>query len=147
MASMWMTIELILGLPPLTNYDRFTAPMYDLFQTEQDLSTSYAAIPSPVPFATNPDDAPMAAYSAAQDWTTPDQVERVSEVLWAMMKPGVPFPYHLSVAPSEAEEEEAEEEEEGTHYKQMMRAYLEYARANDLIDPEHSLVEKRMFVK
>ncbi|MCB9478165.1 MAG: bifunctional YncE family protein/alkaline phosphatase family protein [Deltaproteobacteria bacterium] len=143
MAGMWMTIELILGMPPMTNYDRYTAPMYDLFQTQQILDTDYEAIPSNVPYAINGADLPFAEYSAKQDWSTPDQVERISEVIWAIMKPGVPFPYEYAAAPSWVEEEEAEEEDEAVEYKELMEAYTEFALESGRLDPDFSLLAKK----
>lgn len=140
MASMWLTIERILGLPPVTNYDRYTAPMYDAFQMEPVLETDFAAIPSNIPYAENPADLPFADYCSRQNWGVPDQVERISEVVWAYMKPGVPYPHHLGVAPSEIEGED--EEAKGAHFAAMKKAYLEYGRANGLFDPEISLVDR-----
>ncbi|MDP8224052.1 MAG: bifunctional YncE family protein/alkaline phosphatase family protein [Candidatus Lernaella stagnicola] len=141
MASMWLTFELILGLPPMTNYDRFTAPMFDAFQSEPVLDTTFAAIPSNVPYAENPADLPFADYCARQNWDVPDQVERIGEVVWAYMKPGVPFPHYLSVAPSEREGED--EEKERAHYRHMVQAYREYAIRHGLLDPALSLLGKQ----
>ena len=140
MASVWQTMGRIIGLPAITDYDRFAAPMYDLFTTTPDYGT-YAALPSNVPFAVNPPDAPMADYSAKQDWTVPDQVERISEVSWAYMKPGQPFPQgKFSTAPDEDEKDG----DSGRKYKALMEAYLRYGREHGLIGPE-SLVGKTMY--
>ncbi|MDP8256808.1 MAG: bifunctional YncE family protein/alkaline phosphatase family protein [Candidatus Alcyoniella australis] len=145
MASMWLTIELILGLPPLTDYDRFTAPMYDLFQSKAQLPTEFAAIPNSMPLVMNSDELPMTDYCKKQSWDVPDQVERIGEVVWAYMKPGLPYPWHLAVAPSEAEEQEQGEEEKGANYRMMTRAYIEFAVRNGLLDPQHSLAGNREY--
>ena len=143
MAGMWLTIELILGMPPLTHYDRHTAPMYDLFQTEPILETQFKAIPSNVPYEENTEKDPMAEYCREQNWDVPDQVERIGEVVWAYMKPGVPYPHHLGLAPSAEEIEEEDEEEKGAGYRKMMNAYIEYAEANGMLDSRYSLVDKQ----
>jgi DNA-binding beta-propeller fold protein YncE len=147
MASLWTTIELILGLPTLTNYDRYTAPLFDSFQTEPVLATNFTAIPSNVPYAENPSGLVFADYCAKQIWDSPDQVERISEVVWAYLKPGVPYPTHLGVAPSEREAEEEDEGENAIEYAQMMRAYIDYAKRNNLLDPEFSLVDRQLHVR
>ena len=147
MASMWLTIELILGMPPLTNYDRFTAPMYDLFQNEQNLETTFSTIPSNVQYAENPDDLPYASYCSRQDWSAPDRVELIGQVVWAYMKPGVPFPNHLSVAPSEREFEEEGEEKNENNYGKLMKAYIDYAKRNNLLIKGRSLVDKELHIK
>jgi hypothetical protein len=138
MSSVWATMGRILGIPALSDYDRFAAPMYDLFTMTPDYAP-YAAIPSNVPFQVNPEGLAMADYCARQDWTVPDQVERISEVAWAYMRPGEPFPVGR-FAPRPEENEDAEHAK-GMRYKKLMEAYVEYGKAHGLIGPA-SLVGK-----
>jgi DNA-binding beta-propeller fold protein YncE len=140
MSSVWATMGRILGIPALSDYDRFAAPMYDLFTMTPDYAP-YTAIPSNVPFQVNPEDLPLADYCARQDWTVPDQVERISEVAWAYMRPGEPFPVGR-FAPR-PEEDEDEERAEGMRYRNLMEAYLEYGKKHGLIGP-NSLVGKNL---
>lgn len=46
-SAMLRTIELLLGLPPMTQYDAAALPMYNSFGTKQDL-TPYRAIPAKI---------------------------------------------------------------------------------------------------
>ena len=140
MASLWLTFELLLGMDQVTNYDRFTAPLYDFFTTEQNLTVNYNHIPSNVPYEENPDDLPFAKYCQSENWDVPDQVERISEVIWAKMKPGVPYPWRYALSPEEREDEE-EEEAEGQDYRQRMRAYIEYGKKHGLVDPRLDLMK------
>lgn len=135
MASMWLTIELILGLPAMTDYDRNTAPMYDLFTTEPNLAP-YKALPSNIPYAENEPDAPMSQYCNNQDWGVPDQVERIAEVAWAYMRPGEPFPHYLHVAVAEQEDED-EEREEGRRYRQLLKRFNRYALEKAELNDDH----------
>ena len=111
MSSMWMTIELILGLPPMHKYDQYTAPMYDCFSMTPDF-TPYDALPNRVPLEYNEKGAPLQEYCDQANWMAPDQVSRLGEVIWAVMRPGEPFPYNFSVDSPEELEEEAEEARE-----------------------------------
>ena len=108
MSSIWRTIELILGLPPLSNNDRYAAPMFDCFTLEPDMRP-YQALPNPIPYSLNPSGLPFQEYCNRAQWIVPDQVGRLGEVLWALERPGEPFPYDYSVDTEEEEEEEAEE--------------------------------------
>ena len=125
MNSMWTTIELILGVPPLTNYDKFSAPMYDCFTMTPDY-TPYAALPNNIPFEYNTKGMPFQAYCEQEVWDAPDQVERMGEVVWAIMKPGEKFPAQYSVDPI-FKEDPAEEAEEAKEYRELVRIWTEYA--------------------
>jgi len=116
MSSIWRTIELILGLPPLSNFDRYAAPMFDCFTMEPDF-TPYTAIPNPIPYEENEAGLPFQDYCNRANWSLPDQVGRLGEVLWATERPGEPFPYEYSV---DREEESEEEEEEALEARQAM---------------------------
>jgi len=125
MSSVWLTIEMILGIPSHTKFDKYTSPMYDCFTMDPDYSP-YKKIPNPVPFERNEKGAPMQEYCDRQDWTVPDSVENLGEVLWAIMRPDEPFPHQMSVDPEMIEDEE-EEAEEKREYIEALRIAHEWA--------------------
>jgi YVTN family beta-propeller protein len=134
MSSLWLTIEMILGLPSLTVYDDNTSPMYDAFTTTPDLAT-FAGVPNPTPLAYNAAGAPFGDYAAQQNWDVPDQVQRLGEMLWAIMKPGVPWPAQYSVDSYPANSHEYEEAEDaGAAYLANLRAAEHYALTHGLWD-------------
>ncbi len=143
MASLWLTFELILGMPPLTNYDRFTAPLYDFFDSEQNLDADFNAIPSNFPYEINPSGLVFQDYCDSENWDVPDQVERIGEVTWAYMRPGEPYPHQYALEP-DARESEEEEAEEGANFRKTMRAYIEYGRDHDLFDPAWDVSRKKI---
>lgn len=130
MNSMWVTMELILGVPPLSNYDQYSAPMYDCFTTTPDL-TPYDKIDNPIPFEVNPKGLPFQEYCANEDWDAPDQIERLGEVVWSVMRPGEPFPHQYSVDPLFVEDPE-EEAEEARQYRAMVKAWTQYGRVRGI---------------
>jgi DNA-binding beta-propeller fold protein YncE len=94
-SSMLRTMELILGLPPLTQYDAAALPMWAAFQSKPDL-LPYSAAPAVIPL----DELnTAAAYGADQSLkltleeadTAPDGV--YNEILWRAIKGhDVPLP-------------------------------------------------------
>jgi len=122
MSSIWHTIDLILGIPPASKYSRYASPMYDCFSTTPDLAT-YTHIPNPVEFAINEKGLPLQAYCDSVNWDVPDQASRMGEVMWALTKPGEPFPHDLSLSGAEEEEDEAEEAKQYLAYVEAVRAY------------------------
>lgn len=133
MSSIWMTIQMILGIPPMTVYDEHTSPMYDCFTMTPDYST-YDALPNNIPLEYNPDDLPMAAYSSKQNWGAPDQVRRLGEVVWSIMRPGEKFPAHMSVDSYVEDDEEEDETEEAQEYREVADALKAYALEHGLWD-------------
>jgi YVTN family beta-propeller protein len=93
MASMHRTIELILGLPPLSQFDQLAIPMRKLFTDTPDF-TPYTAVPNSYPlFAmTRPNSG--SDLSAQQDWSRPDRVpdELLNTLLWNYLKNGTGTP-------------------------------------------------------
>jgi YVTN family beta-propeller protein len=86
MASMHRTMELILGLPPMSQFDQMAIPMRELFTDTPD-TTPYAAVPASFPFTLARANR-GAAVSAQQDWSTPDRVpdELLNQLLWDYLK-------------------------------------------------------------
>ncbi|NLH50886.1 MAG: beta-propeller fold lactonase family protein [Myxococcales bacterium] len=134
MSSIWMTIEMILGLPPMAVYDEHTSPMYDVFTMTPDYGT-YTAVPNPTPLEYNPKGLPLADYSSKQRWDAPDQVRRLGEIVWGTMRPNEPFPAHLSVD-SYAEDLDEDEENDADDYVGAVRAMQEYALQRGLWNGE-----------
>lgn len=86
--SMLRTMELILGLPPLTQYDASATPMFESFTDRPDLS-GYTALPARIDLqAKNPAVAYGAAESAAMDWSEYDRIDEaaLNRILWFSIK-------------------------------------------------------------
>ncbi|ADG05291.1 bifunctional YncE family protein/alkaline phosphatase family protein [Kyrpidia tusciae] len=93
-ASMLKTIELILGMKPMTQYDAAALPMINAFTTHPDFAP-YDAVPPTYPLdARNGQNAPMAMVSEQMDWSQEDVAspKKLDEVLWAATHPGQPYP-------------------------------------------------------
>ncbi len=136
MSSMWLTMELILGLPSLTHYDKNVAPMYDCFTMTPDY-TPYDAIERIIPIEYNADDAALADWSRKQTWDVPDQIPNMGEIIWAIMRPNEKFPFHLSV---DIDPEEIEEErQEAIEYRREVAAWKKLATEKGIIPLEQDL--------
>jgi hypothetical protein len=89
------TIELILGLPPLSQCDAAATPLYAAFQPSSSAGT-YTALPPRYPIdERNLDAAPKAAASATLDLSREDRIPMrlMNEILWASVHgPEVPMP-------------------------------------------------------
>ena len=59
------TIENILGLPPLTQFDLVASPMFDVFQNTPDV-TPFAAVPATIPLNIGPGGTPIAGSGPAR---------------------------------------------------------------------------------
>ncbi len=93
-ASMIRTMELILGLKPMTQYDEYATPMWASFTTKADFTPYQALAAQTDLFARNPGAGPLAKASDALDWSEYDRADpdKLNRILWAAIKPGVPFP-------------------------------------------------------
>ena len=76
--SVIRTIELILGLQPLSVFDAVATPMYDAFATVADNTPYTAIMPTQDIQAVNPAAAANAALSAALPW---DQIDAVPQAI------------------------------------------------------------------
>lgn len=95
--SLLRTMELILGLPPMSQYDAAAAPMYDCFQSTPDLTPYTAIKPSVDMNEVNRKTAYGAKESAKMDFSGPDlmtekQVAQLNRILWVTAK-GTKVPY------------------------------------------------------
>jgi hypothetical protein len=93
-ASMIHTMELILGLPTMTQFDRGATPMFKCFTTEPDFKT-YRNVPSTTDLlARNPAGGPGAEASAKLDFSSYDRADpdSMNRILWEALKPGTQMP-------------------------------------------------------
>jgi YVTN family beta-propeller protein len=93
-ASYVRTIELILGLPPMTEFDTAATPLDNAF-TDRPVMTAYDDVPARVDLeARNPAAGPGAAASAQLDLSGPDRADpdKLNAILWHSLKPGVAMP-------------------------------------------------------
>src|SRR5262249_36457585 len=93
--SMLRTMELLLGLPPLTQHDAAATPMYASFSAKPDLSGFTALAPQIDLMTKNPATAYGASISARMDFSDYDRVDEqtLNRILWHSIKgPDVPMP-------------------------------------------------------
>ena len=94
-ASMVRTIELILGLPPLTQYDAGATPMFNCFGTELQSTAFNPITPQVNMTARNTEKSPGAKESARMNFRDYDLApeDALNRVLWVAAKgPNVPYP-------------------------------------------------------
>ncbi|HYX22301.1 MAG TPA: bifunctional YncE family protein/alkaline phosphatase family protein [Thermoanaerobaculia bacterium] len=87
-ASMLRTIELILGLPPMSQYDAAATPMSGAFSATPNLAT-YTARPARVPLDEKNDALAFGSEaSAAMDFDEPDRAPEIEldEILWKSVR-------------------------------------------------------------
>jgi hypothetical protein len=93
--SMLRTMELILGLPPLSQYDAAATPMFESFSDKADLS-AYKHEPARIDLdATNTRLAYGAERSNKMDFSEYDRIDdfELNEILWRAIKgPDAPIP-------------------------------------------------------
>ena len=94
-ASVLRTMELILGLHPLTTYDAGARPMFSLF-SDVAAAGPYVAEQARIPLTTrNPSNTASAARSARMRFVEADEIDddELNEILWAAIKgPKVQMP-------------------------------------------------------
>ncbi len=86
--SMLRTMELILGLRPMTQFDAAATPMFNSFTDNADLSPYQAEKPEQSLTEPNPTNAPLSAESARMDFSKEDRApERLlNEAIWQSVK-------------------------------------------------------------
>ena len=87
-SSMLRTIELILGLPPMSQYDAAATPMFRSFTSTPNLTPFTHELPRTNLFELNVRDTPSAQKSAKFDFKKEDSVPDLefSEVIWKAVK-------------------------------------------------------------
>jgi YVTN family beta-propeller protein len=96
--SMLRTVELLLGLPPMTQHDAAAPPMVNSFMAKPDLS-DFTAVPAEEDLmAKNPPQAYGAAASARMDFREYDRIDEdlLNRILWHSIK-GAATPYPAPV--------------------------------------------------
>ncbi len=86
--SMLRTMELILGIPPLSQFDAAATPMFNSFTDKADLTT-YTALPARIDLnATNTATAYGADRSSKMDFSEYDKIDdfELNEILWRAIK-------------------------------------------------------------
>jgi phosphoesterase family protein len=88
MPSVYRTIEMLFGLPPMNLNTAAAAPMYDVFiDADQTPDTSpYEAITPQVPYKENTAATFMAAESAELNFVGVDEAPGLGHILWHYMK-------------------------------------------------------------
>jgi DNA-binding beta-propeller fold protein YncE len=116
-SSMLRTMELILGMQPMTQFDGAALPMYDCFTAATDM-TAYQHRPAQVDMdAVNREDAYGAKLSSTFDFSKEDAADDLllNEVVWRSVRGAdnpMPAPVRAGFVFADFEaEEEAEEEE------------------------------------
>jgi YVTN family beta-propeller protein len=99
--SMLRTMELILGLPPMSQHDASATPMSNAFSDVPD-PTPFTHRPSAIPFwEMNPDGAPMQAEMETWDFSREDAAPDIAfnEAIWKSVKGAdVPMPPPVNAA-------------------------------------------------
>ncbi len=98
-ASMLRTIENIVGIAPLTQFDTYATPMLAPFRRRADAGAYAAVRPSEAGDNTNGVDAPMASVSAAQQLDREDSIneQTFNQAIWKSVKGArstMPAPRH-----------------------------------------------------
>jgi hypothetical protein len=119
-SSMLRTMELILGLKPMSQYDAAAHPMYAAFQAEPDLS-GYEHRPPKVDLtAMNPAAGWGAEQTAQLDLSREDAADDIllNQIVWksvrgldAQMPPPVRAPFVFALADDDDEGEEDDEDD------------------------------------
>lgn len=86
--SMLRTIELIVGLKPLTQFDAFATPMIASFTNRPDTTPYRAILPTQSFTEVNPVGAPLSEESARQDLSKEDQINEqlFNQAIWKSVK-------------------------------------------------------------
>ena len=96
--SMLRTVELLLGLPPMTQHDAAAPPMVNSFMAKPDLSR-FTALPARIDLMTkNPPQGYGAIVSARMDFREYDRIDEdaLNRILWHSIR-GVDVPYPAPV--------------------------------------------------
>jgi hypothetical protein len=94
-ASMIRTMELILGLPPLTQYDAGATPMFECFRRTPRITPYNLVMPTVDLLAKNTEKSPFAKESRRMNFRECDLApeDELNRILWYVAKgPDVPYP-------------------------------------------------------
>lgn len=96
-ASMLRTVEDLVGIRPLTQFDAYATPMTGAFTAHPHAAGYQAVVPADAGNATNGVNAPMASVSAAQRLDEEDEINMTlfNEAIWQSVKGSrMPAPRH-----------------------------------------------------
>lgn len=87
-SSMLRTMELILGLKPMSQFDAAARPMYNSFQSKPNLTPYKHVVPDTDMSATNPEDAWGAKLCETFDFSKEDMIDDLifNEVIWRSVR-------------------------------------------------------------
>ncbi len=93
-ASFVRTMELILGLPPMTQFDQKATPLFASFTTKPDFTPVEALKPEISLETKNAKKTTLALESGKLDWSSYDRADpdKLNSILWRALKPGRPMP-------------------------------------------------------
>jgi YVTN family beta-propeller protein len=136
--SVFRTIELILGLPPLGRTDAMATPLWDAFTNVPD-DTPYTAIGRTIPDELNWPWLPGARQSAAMDFSGPDRVPSLLTILWPYRKWKMgEMTYEEAMAAAEScgptEEEIEESRGEPDEYDRAWQQWKEWLELHPEVD-------------
>lgn len=86
--SMLRTIELIVGVGPMTQFDALATPMRAAFTGRANLGPYRVRVPEQSLTELTPETAPLAAASRRLDFSAPDRAERrvLNQAIWQSVK-------------------------------------------------------------
>jgi hypothetical protein len=93
-SSLVKTMELILGLPPMTQFDQRATPMFASFTTKPDFSPIETLSAEVDLEAKNPETGALALASSKLDWSHYDAADpdKLNAILWKAIKGSQPMP-------------------------------------------------------
>ncbi|HVW84692.1 MAG TPA: alkaline phosphatase family protein, partial [Bryobacteraceae bacterium] len=93
-SSMIRTMELILGLPPMTQFDTAATPMFNSFTSEASTEPVHMAGPKVDLMSKNPMTGEGARASLKLDFSDYDRADpdELNRILWTAIRPGEPMP-------------------------------------------------------
>jgi YVTN family beta-propeller protein len=99
-SSMLRTIELLLGVGPMTQFDAYSTPMARAFTTHPNGAAYNAIKPTTPPDQRNGANAPMSAQSAGQDLQSEDKIDEqtFNQAIWQSVHGAdsqMPAPVHM----------------------------------------------------
>jgi hypothetical protein len=114
-SSVLRTMELILGLSPMSQFDAAAMPMYNAFTDEPDFTAYQKEEPRIDLNELNPENAPGARASLEMDFSQYDRtpMRELNEIVWKSVKGAdseMPAPVRSLVFPNMVRLEQAEEE-------------------------------------
>ena len=125
-SGMLRTMELILGIPPMSQYDAAAMPMFNCFTDKADLAT-FTLIPAKIDLTErNTSRSPGAQQSAQWDFSKEDTLPDIpfNEVIWKSVKGAgspMPAPVRSAFVRAVENDDDGEEARERTVRRKAMR--------------------------